>query len=86
MKREIYEEQLEFHEKKTFKDAADALFDAAYLLGMLAKESSFEGDEQIHDKLISLSAHYSHKINKDIREGKIAQEQLKRLRDKIRSL
>lgn len=86
MRREFYKEQLEFHEKEAFKSATDALFDAAYLLGMLSMDESIGDDDPLHEKLISLTGHYSWEIEKDIREGKIAQEKLKELRNKIRSL
>lgn len=81
MTREDYKEQLKPHEAGAFKSVADALFDAAYLLGMLNKEPRFEGEEQIHEKLIHLSANYSFEIEEEIREGKRAQEKLKNLSD-----
>ena len=79
MRREFYKKELEFHEKEAFKRATDGLFDAAYLLGMLSMEEKIEDDDPIYRKLISLTADYSWKIEKDIREGKIAQEKLKDL-------
>lgn len=80
MTRDFYNEQLEFHEKEVFESPTDALFDAAYLLGMLSMEK-LEDKYPIHRKLMSLIAEYSWKIKNDIREGKIAQIRLKNLEE-----
>lgn len=80
MTREAYEEELKKHEEGAFTSATDALFDAAYMLGMLGKESRFEGDDEIHEKLIELAGHYSYVIDEEIREGMFAREELIKLR------
>lgn len=74
----FYKERIETHKKKKFKSLTDALFEVAYLMGMCGMEK-FEGADKIRVELAILAARYAAGIEKDIREGKKAEEKLKNL-------
>lgn len=77
MKKNFYEEKIEAHKKKKFKNLTDALFEVAYIMGMSAMEN--DDVDKIRVELAILAARYACAIEKEIRDGKRAQVKLENL-------